>query len=574
MSLQLAEGDVRPLPLTDEEVQRRVDALVAELQNLAPWVSHGQRAQICAAVQSALPERPADALTYELFPGHRTTLTGLGRRRELNGVVVTLTGWVDASERWEVCCCRNGEVLSVRPCNLMPQPLLPDLVGTVLQTAELPYAEAILKYLWPQISGFARVCRATLGICLDVARRAVQGLTGPMDTPGVWRALQAYAYPRVVLLGGYSMRAHLTSMGRTFNLRSLFVGDGEPHTWPNKLAGSELAFREEFSVAVCDGVLYVSNGCDQHIYPERSDWSHHYLADGDCCEGDYQSPENEFATMLRYDFVRGEWSTCRVPAPPKGFEASTAGSLGSVGSRLIYSGGSCEPEVNEEEEEEEHDPAEETQYLLQTAHLYDQATDSWTAIAPMSRTRYYHTSCGFNGKLYVTGGHLESPFSVERYDPEQNVWEPVADLVPYGFAVPLARRSVGYDCVHLICCDDSLYFVRVESTGGGGSGRRRGRTEVTLQEYREADDRWLSVDVIARETDVNRISLRTPVVAASGKIILFGNESGNAEPSMLTIDVRGESRGVLVSKIYRAAEKLTWAVGAVVPAACFPEAQD
>ena len=564
-------GDGQPPPPSCGDIQQRVDSLVAELHSLVPLATKNQRAQISAALQSAIP-KSIDTTAHSFLPGHRTTLTGLVRRSELNGVVITLTRWVAESGRWAVCC-DNGEALSVHPHNLVSQALLPELVMTVLQTAELPYAEGVLSYLWPNILEFAGTCQAMRNIGLAVARRSVQGIVGAEEPAAAWRALKAYARARVVLVGGYSTHSYASEAGRarpyqhegrsglrSFNLRSCFVGEGEPHRWPTTKAVLAVPFREEFSVAVCDGSLYISNGCDQHIYPERSSWSHHYLADGDEAE--------ELATMLRYDFAQGDWSTCRVPAPPPGFECTTAGSLGALGGRLIYTGGTCE--VEEYDDDDDLDAPEQDALLLNTAHIYDQATDSWTAIAPMSRPRHYHASCDFAGKLYVTGGDVEAPFSVERYDPELGVWQPVADLVPYGFAVPLGRRSVGYDCVHLICCADSLYFVRVEQISR--AERRRVRAEVTLQEYSEAEDTWVSVDVVARQTDLSKISLRTPVVAAGGKIILFGSEPANAEPSMLTIEVDGPRRGTMVSRGYGPAESLTWAVGAVVPPVPFPEA--
>jgi N-acetylneuraminic acid mutarotase len=61
---------------------------------------------------------------------------------------------------------------------------------------------------------------------------------------------------------------------------------------------------------------------------------------------------------------------------------------------------------------------------LSTVEMYDPATDTWTAKAPMSTGRIYHYSAVVNGIIYVFGGDSgnDTIGTVEAYDPASDSW--------------------------------------------------------------------------------------------------------------------------------------------------------
>ena len=62
---------------------------------------------------------------------------------------------------------------------------------------------------------------------------------------------------------------------------------------------------------------------------------------------------------------------------------------------------------------------------------YDPLAGTWTTLASMSHGRKDHSSVAFNGKLYVFGGWVSSQGRtnhVEVYDPASNSWARAADM--------------------------------------------------------------------------------------------------------------------------------------------------
>ena len=57
---------------------------------------------------------------------------------------------------------------------------------------------------------------------------------------------------------------------------------------------------------------------------------------------------------------------------------------------------------------------------------YDPATDSWQQMASMPTAKLGHSAAVWDGKVYVSGGHLASDVSysddLEVYDPATNTW--------------------------------------------------------------------------------------------------------------------------------------------------------
>ena len=69
-----------------------------------------------------------------------------------------------------------------------------------------------------------------------------------------------------------------------------------------------------------------------------------------------------------------------------------------------------------------------------SVEVFDQQTNSWAAVAPMSTVRSVFSLTAARGKLYAAGGtglggSAPAGFAtVEAYDPQQDRWEAVAPM--------------------------------------------------------------------------------------------------------------------------------------------------
>lgn len=59
---------------------------------------------------------------------------------------------------------------------------------------------------------------------------------------------------------------------------------------------------------------------------------------------------------------------------------------------------------------------------ITSVESYSFATEMWTVYRPLIHARWGHSSCSFDGKLYVIGGYGKYASSVEIYDPMTSQW--------------------------------------------------------------------------------------------------------------------------------------------------------
>jgi N-acetylneuraminic acid mutarotase len=113
---------------------------------------------------------------------------------------------------------------------------------------------------------------------------------------------------------------------------------------------------------------------------------------------------------------RGQTRATPIGAPLRRYMAAAAG-LGD--GRILVTGGYDKPWGNEQE------PS-----ALNSAVIFDPASNTWSAAAPMGSPRARHASVSLaDGRVAVLGGLGMNPTgSVEIYDPRTNTWERAASL--------------------------------------------------------------------------------------------------------------------------------------------------
>ena len=119
--------------------------------------------------------------------------------------------------------------------------------------------------------------------------------------------------------------------------------------------------------------------------------------------------------LWRYSPDQGEWETLpSMPTPRAGHAA------GVIGDRLYAVGGTTDSAFADFEE-----PA------LTSLEIYDFESGEWSRGPDMPTARHHFDATVLDGQLYAIGGRAPGDFSldtVERFDPDQGVWEPVAPL--------------------------------------------------------------------------------------------------------------------------------------------------
>jgi N-acetylneuraminic acid mutarotase len=115
---------------------------------------------------------------------------------------------------------------------------------------------------------------------------------------------------------------------------------------------------------------------------------------------------------------------------------------------------------------------------LNSLEVFDPAKNEWTVLQASSRSRYYCTMNGANGKLYVIGGTENEPAPyhnvdlVEEYDPATDLWTTKSSM-----SIPLAFMT---SCVY----ENKVYVV-----GGDPSATPTMDRFVNLV-YDPASDTW------------------------------------------------------------------------------------
>ena len=79
-----------------------------------------------------------------------------------------------------------------------------------------------------------------------------------------------------------------------------------------------------------------------------------------------------------------------------------------------------------------------------SCEVYDPASNSWRAIAPMGSKRYGLAAAVVGGLLYALGGYDGSSLSsCEVYDPASNSWRAIAPMGSKRYGLAAAVLSIG-----------------------------------------------------------------------------------------------------------------------------------
>lgn len=148
--------------------------------------------------------------------------------------------------------------------------------------------------------------------------------------------------------------------------------------------------------------------------------------------------------------------------------------------------------------------------VLSVNERYDPQTDSWKALAPMSRPRSGAAAAVIDNKIYVIGGvDKDTNFTslVERYDPETNAWKTVAPMsAPRG--VPAAA-----------VLDGKIYCVGGEAWEHGQRGMLK--YLAVNEAYDPGSDKW------SMKKPMPSPRPRPVIVAHGGKIYCIGGGQVN-----------------------------------------------
>jgi len=135
---------------------------------------------------------------------------------------------------------------------------------------------------------------------------------------------------------------------------------------------------------------------------------------------------------------------------------------------------------------------------LSTVEMYDPATDTWTAKAPMSTTRFAHCSAVVNGIIYVFGG--DNNVTVEAYDPATDIWTTKSNM------------SSDRGAHRAVSVNGKIYVI-------GGAMPPNYLALKIVEEYDPATDTWTK----KADMPIGKWSFATSVV--DGKIYVIGGQS-------------------------------------------------
>jgi len=152
-------------------------------------------------------------------------------------------------------------------------------------------------------------------------------------------------------------------------------------------------------------------------------------------------------------------------------------------------------------------------YPLDTVEVYDPATDTWAAVAPMPTARFSLAAAVVGGKLYAlggldgTGGYKgNSHDTVEVYNPATDTWAAVAPM-------PTARGSLAAGVV-----DGKLYAL------GGIHSEMENHTSYhldTVEVYDPATNTWAAAPPMPPTTPSSRLAAGV----LDGKLYALGENS-------------------------------------------------
>jgi N-acetylneuraminic acid mutarotase len=251
------------------------------------------------------------------------------------------------------------------------------------------------------------------------------------------------------------------------------------------LATSLLAPRSEQAVAELDGMIYVVGGYPPgripsdvvQVYEVASrGWSyapelpfpmHHAMAAGVngvlyVIGGEFQGagtglPEVFVNTVFAYDPKVGEWEA-RAPMPT----GRSAGGAAVIDDKIYVAGGRP-PAGND-------------------FAVYDTTSDRWTALPDLPTPRNHLGIGAIGGKVYVAGGRFGRNFASERtaalevYDPATNSWSARAPL-------PGPRGGVSS-----VVANGCLFII-----GGEGEYADPRGLSVENEAYDARSDQWISL---------------------------------------------------------------------------------
>jgi N-acetylneuraminic acid mutarotase len=162
--------------------------------------------------------------------------------------------------------------------------------------------------------------------------------------------------------------------------------------------------RSSHAVCALDGHIYAVGGCDYDVYA--------------------------LSSVERYDPATNSWT---LVSPMQSARVSHSV---CVLDGCMFAAGGVDVDQND----------------LSSMEKYDPQTDSWSTVAPIQHARYTHAMAVLDGHIYVAGGYGEDEdgdvitlHSVERYDAATDSWSSVADLVrsrnDFGLSVANGRLT-------------------------------------------------------------------------------------------------------------------------------------
>lgn len=241
------------------------------------------------------------------------------------------------------------------------------------------------------------------------------------------------------------------------------TGGGE---W--RFGASLLVPRQELATAVLNGKIYVIAGYDEdgrstntvQVYnPATDSWAlaqplpvsnnHNSAA---VAAGKLYAFGGVSNTTYVYDPINNSWSSVATT----NFGHAETAAVGVINDKIYMAGG----------------------FSANTAlEVFDPATNTWTALAPMSVARNHCGGGVINGKFYVVGGRgsPQAPTALEVYDPQTNNWTTLSSM-------PTGRSGLAVGVVN-----GELYVI------GGELPNIHGEVEV----YNPASNSWRRVQDMA-----------------------------------------------------------------------------